>query len=218
MELALGSSAMVSDNAILGLILNGGLGRRMGGADKGILTLAGRPMLAHVVERLASQCAALALSANGDPARFAAFGLPVLPDDPPDFAGPLAGLLAGLEYCATARPPLTHVATLPADAPFAPRDFVARLEAAREASGASIAVAASNGRMHPVAALWPLALAPALRRALVQEGVRKVEAFAARYQVSTVEWPSEPLDPFFNVNAFEDLKRAEALLASGALS
>ena len=204
---------MIGGQATLGLILTGGLARRLGGADKGLLLLGGRPMLAHVVERLAPQCPMLALSANGDAARFAAFGLPVLPDDPPEFAGPLAGLLAGLEFCAERAPHLTDVATLPADAPFAPRDFVARLERAREPSGAAIALAASLGRTHPVAGLWPVALAPALRRALVEEGVRKVEAFAARFPGVTVEWPGEPVDPFFNVNAREDIARAEALLA-----
>jgi molybdenum cofactor guanylyltransferase len=203
----------------LGLILNGGLARRMGGADKGLIPLAGRPMLAHAIGRLRAQCAALAISANGGPARFAAFGLPVLADDPQDFAGPLAGVLAGLEHCGRLGAAMTHVATLPADAPFAPHDFVARLHEARRASGAAIAVAASGGRMHPVAALWPVALASDLRRALAQEGLRKVEAFAARFPLALAEWPCEPVDPFFNVNSPADLARAEALMgAAGGAS
>ena len=204
---------MAERDLTLGLILNGGLARRMGRADKGLIALAGRPMLAHVLERLAPQCRALALSANGAPARFADFGLPVLADDPPGFAGPLAGILAGLEFCARGAPPrVTHLASLPADAPFAPVDFVARLHAARRAAGAEIAVAVSGGRAHPVAALWPVALAGELRRALEADGLRKVEGFVARYRLAAAEWPSEPLDPFFNVNTPEDLALAEAIM------
>jgi molybdenum cofactor guanylyltransferase len=202
-------------DATLGLILDGGLARRMGGADKGLVALAGRPMLMHVIERLRPQCTALAISANGDAARFAAFGLPVVADDPPDFSGPLAGVLSGLEYCART-PRLTHVATLPADAPFAPENFVARLHEARRASGAPIAVAASGGRVHHVAALWPVELAAELRSAFADEGLRKVESLLARFRVAIVQWPAEPIDPFFNVNTPDDLERAEALIRASS--
>ena len=119
----------------LGLILDGGLGRRMGGADKGLMLLAGRPMLAHVIERLAPQCGRLAISANGDPARLAAFGLPVVSDEPQNYAGPLAGVLAGLELASRIAPGISHVATAPADAPFLPQDFVSRLGAALAPNG-----------------------------------------------------------------------------------
>jgi molybdenum cofactor guanylyltransferase len=202
---------MTDRDAILGLVLNGGLARRLGGVDKGLVLLDGRPMIARAIERLRPQCAALAISANGDPARFAGFGLPVLADEPQNFAGPLAGVLAGLEYCTRQAPRMTHVATLPADAPFAPDDFVERLHQARKTSGAAIAVAASGGRSHHVAALWPVALAADLRRTLTHEGLRKVEDFAARFSLALAEWPCEPVDPFFNVNSPEDLARAEAL-------
>ncbi len=175
-------------------------------------------MIAHAIERLRPQAAALAISANGDPARFAALGLPVVADDPPGFFGPLAGILAGLDHCARAEPRLTHVVSLPGDTPFAPEDLVARLHAGRRAAGADIAVAASGGRTHHVAALWPVALAGALRRALVEEGLRKVERFAQRYAVATVEWPAEPLDPFMNVNSPDDLARAEAVIAEASRS
>jgi molybdopterin-guanine dinucleotide biosynthesis protein A len=160
--------------------------------------------------------AALAISANGDPARFARFGLPVVADDPPDFSGPLAGILAGLEICLRSALRLAYVATLPADTPFAPENFVARLHAARRAATADIAVAVSGGRTHHVAALWPVALTADLRRALVEKGVRKVERFAMRFAVATVEWPAEPVDPFMNVNTPEDLARAEAALAGAS--
>jgi molybdopterin-guanine dinucleotide biosynthesis protein A len=202
----------MNGDAALGLILNGGLARRMGGADKGLVTLAGRPMMAHAIERLRPQCAMLALSANGDASRFARFHLPVIADDPPVFAGPLAGVLAGLEFCAVRAPRMTHVVTLAADMPFAPRDFVARLHAARQRSGVVIALAASGERAHHVAALWPVGLARTLRSALTNEGLRKVEAFTERFPVAVVEWPSKPFDPFFNVNAPEDLARAETML------
>ena len=200
----------------LGLVLNGGRARRLGGVDKGLVVLAGRPMLAWAIERLRPQCAALAISANGDAARFAGFGLPVVADDPPEFAGPLAGVLAGLERGARLSPTMTHVATLPADAPFAPSDFVSRLHEARRAARAAIAVAASGGRRHHVAALWPIALAQPLRAALAREGLRKVEDFTARFSVAAAEWPCEPIDPFFNVNSADDLVRAESLLMAAS--
>jgi len=205
--------AMTDKDSTLGLILDGGLARRMGGADKGLVALSGKPMLRHVVERLGPQCGALALSANGDPQRFAGLGLAVLADDPPGFLGPLAGILAGLDACATRVPRLTHVASLPADTPFAPLDFVGRLHAVRRGGGAEIAIAASGGRRHHLAALWPAELAAELSRALRIEGVRKVESFAGRYRLAVAEWPNEPVDPFFNVNAPGDLEAAEAMLS-----
>lgn len=189
----------------LGLILAGGQGRRMGGADKARLTLGGRPLAAHAIARLGPQCGALALNANGEPARFAPFGLPVLADEVAD-AGPLAGVLAGLRFSRENR--LRFVCTLSVDAPFAPLDLVARLHAARRAAGADIAVAASGGRRHHAIALWPVALESDLARALA-DGMRKVEAYAARHVVVEVEWPTTPHDPFFNVNRPEDLSRAE---------
>jgi molybdenum cofactor guanylyltransferase len=208
---------MTDKDSTLGLILDGGLARRMGGADKGLIALGGKPMLARVIERLGSQCGALALNANGDPSRFASLGLPVLTDDLPGFLGPLAGILTGLDACAARVPKLAHVASLPADTPFAPLDFVDRLHEARRAGGAEIAVAASGGRRHHLAALWPVELAAELRSALKVEGVRKVESFAARYSLAVAEWPNEPIDPFFNVNAPGDLEAAEAMLRRSGL-
>ncbi|MBV8105191.1 MAG: molybdenum cofactor guanylyltransferase MobA [Hyphomicrobiales bacterium] len=203
---------MTDKDLTLGLILNGGLARRMRGADKGLIVLAGRPMLAHAIDRLRPQCAALALSANGDLTRFQAFDLPVVPDDPPSSAGPLAGVIAGLEHCARNAPHLTHAVSLPADTPFAPIDFVARLHDAQRGSGAEIVVAASGGRVHHAAALWPVSLAGELRRVLVSQGLRKMESVLQCFRVAVVEWPNAPLDPFFNVNSPEDLAYAEAVL------
>jgi molybdenum cofactor guanylyltransferase len=205
------TSDAASMAATLGLVLDGGLARRLGGVDKGLVPLAGRPMIAFAIERLRPQCRALAISANGDPARFAGFRLPVLLDDPPDFAGPLAGVLAGLEHCIRLGPELSSVVSLPADTPFAPDDFVRRLNEARRASGATVVVAVSGGRTHHVAALWPVALAADMRRALIEDGARRVEDFAARYPLALAVWPATPVDPFFNVNSWEDLARADAI-------
>ncbi|MCC7274318.1 MAG: molybdenum cofactor guanylyltransferase MobA [Alphaproteobacteria bacterium] len=196
---------------VAGIVLAGGRSRRMGGGDKCLLPLAGRPLLAHVVERLAPQVTALAIAANGDPGRFATFHLPVMADGVAGFAGPLAGILAGMEWAATALPEVRYVASVPGDGPFLPRDLVSRLAAA-VAAGADIACAASRGRTHPVYALLPVTLRHALRTALVDEGMRQVEAWTARYRRAVVEFAALPVDPFFNINRPEDLAEAAALL------
>ena len=201
---------------MIGLLLAGGRATRMGGGDKGLRLLAGRPILDHVIERLRPQLGRLLLNANGDPARFAAYGLPVVGDSPPDFAGPLAGVLAGLEWAAREAPDCPLLLSAPTDAPFLPRDLVRRLWAGRESEGADIAMAASAGRTHPVVGLWPAVLAPALRLALVEEGLRKVDIWTARYRVAVVDFPIEAVDPFFNANRPEDLAEAERLVALGA--
>jgi molybdopterin-guanine dinucleotide biosynthesis protein A len=195
-----------------GVILAGGLARRMGGGDKPLRPLGGRPMLEHVIARLQPQCAALALNANGDPTRFAAHGLPVLPDTLPDHPGPLAGILAAMEAS-----PLPWIVTVPGDSPFLPEDLVARLHAAREAASTPMACAASGGYTHPPIALWPRDLAPALRQA-VTEGERKIDRWTARHGVATAEWPTEPFDPFFNANTPEELAEAERLLLNRGVS
>ncbi len=166
-----------------------------------------------MIERARPQVAALALNANGDPARFAALGLPVVPDGIPGFAGPLAGVLAGLDWAAADVPGATHVASFATDAPFLPHDLVVRLAAA-VAQGAVLAAAASGGRAHPVFGLWPVALRHELRHALAAEGIRKVDEWTARYALSLVEFPATPVDPFFNVNRLDDLAAAELLAAT----
>jgi len=198
---------------VVGLLLAGGLARRMGGGDKRLRTLGGRPILDHVIARLRPQLRRLLLNANGDPARFAAYGLPVAGDAVPDFAGPLAGVLAGLDWAAAHAPDCPWVASVPTDAPFLPRDLVARLLAAVAAAGAEMACAASAGRAHPVAGLWPVARRDDLRRALCDEAVRKVDVWTARYRLAVVEFPVGAVDPFFNANRPEDLAEAERLLA-----
>jgi molybdopterin-guanine dinucleotide biosynthesis protein A len=185
----------------------------MGGGDKPLREIGGRTILARVIERLKPQCESLILNANGDPLRFASFGLPVIADGVEHHPGPLAGILAGLDWAAANRPRAQWVLTAPGDCPFLPRDLLARLRQALYAEGAELAVAASGGRSHPVIGLWSVALREALREALVVEGLRKVEAWTARRQVARVEWPSEPFDPFFNANTVSDLAEAERLAA-----
>jgi len=196
----------------LGVILAGGLARRMGGGDKPLRSVAGRTILSRVIARLEPQCDGLVLNANGDPARFSASALAVVADGVPGFAGPLAGILAALDYAAVERPDIAYVASAAADTPFLPRDFVSRLHTAREAAGTPLACAESGGRTHPVNALWPVAMRQDLRRALVEEGLRKIDLFTARHGVASAAWEIEPIDPFFNANAPEDLVAAEALI------
>jgi molybdopterin-guanine dinucleotide biosynthesis protein A len=198
----------------LGLLLAGGLARRMGGGDKPLRTIAGRTILAHVVERLRPQCDGLLLNANGDPVRFAEYGLPVVADSIPDFAGPLAGILAGLDWLAANRPGAQWLVSVAADTPFIPRDLVARLHAERAAANVPLACAASGGWTHPVIGLWPVALREELRHALTVEDERKIDRWTARHGVVSVEWPTEPVDPFFNANRPDDLAEAERLHAA----
>lgn len=199
--------------AIPGLLLAGGLARRMGGGDKPMRKIAGRTILQRVIDRLAPQCSGLIINANGDPARFAAFGFPVVADDVVDFPGPLAGILAALDWTAANRPDAKWVLSAAGDCPFLPRDLVARLEQARAAENAELAVASSGGQVHPVIGLWSVPLRSELRHALVEEDVRRIDRWTARYPLATVEWPTEPLDPFFNANTVEDIMEADRLAA-----
>ncbi|WP_456725793.1 molybdenum cofactor guanylyltransferase MobA [Bradyrhizobium sp. USDA 3397] len=197
----------------LGVLLAGGLARRMGGGDKPMRTIGGRTILERVIARLAPQCSGLILNANGDPARFAAFSLQVVADDVPGFPGPLAGILAALDWAAANRPQIEWVLSAAGDCPFLPRDLVAQLHEARARENAQLAVAASGEQSHPVIGLWRVALREELRHALVDEDLRKIDRWTARYPLATVTWPNEPLDPFFNANTVEDIAEAERLAA-----
>ena len=202
---------------LAGIILAGGKGRRMGGVEKGLQPLAGRPLLAHVIARAAPQVTALAINANGDPAGYRDFGLPVVADGVGGFAGPLAGVLAGLDWAAEAAPAARWLVSFACDAPFLPRDLGARLLAATEAAGADMACAQSQGRDHPVFGLWPLALRAPLRHALVEEELRKVDRWTGRYRLAKAAFadlagPAGPLDPFFNANRPDDLAAAEKVI------
>jgi molybdopterin-guanine dinucleotide biosynthesis protein A len=193
------------------VLLAGGLARRMGGGDKPMRTIGGRSILARVIARLKPQCDGLILNANGDPARFAAFGLPVIPDGVADFPGPLAGILAALDWAAANRPDVELVLSAAADCPFLPRDLVARLYGVLREEKAELAVAASDGQSHPVIGLWSVALREQLRHALVVEDIRKIDRWTERYKLATVTWPTTPLDPFFNANTMDDIAEADRL-------
>ena len=187
---------------IAGIVLAGGQSRRMGGGDKGLLDLGGRPVIAHVIERLGC---ARAISANGDPARFARFGLPVLPDSVPDWPGPLAGVLAGMDWAAGQG--IARILTAAADTPFFPRDLGARL-----AAGNAPVVMATNGGDHPAFAMWDVALRDDLRAAL-HSGTRRMRDWMDARGALRVEIPGE--DPFFNINTPADLDAARRRLAEG---
>ena len=204
---------MTETSPIPGVLLAGGLARRMGGGDKPMRQIGGRTILDRVIARLKPQCDGLLLNANGDPARFAAFGLPVIPDGVADFPGPLAGILAGLDWAAANRPEVKWLLSAAADCPFLPRDLVARLVAALHEENAELAVAASDDQSHPVIGLWSVALREQLRHALVVEDVRKIDRWTARYRLATVTWQVEPLDPFFNANTMDDIAEADRLAA-----
>lgn len=198
----------------LGVILAGGLSRRMGGGDKGLRILGGKSLIEHVIERIRPQVSMLVLNANGDPERFAAFNLPVIADSLAEYPGPLAGILAALDYTAETYPGVDWVISVTADGPFLPSNLAARLHAAREAAQTPLACAASGGFTHPTIALWLVALRHDLRKAMSEEGLRKIDRWTARHGCADAEWPSEPLDPFFNANTPEELAEAEAMLAA----
>lgn len=197
------------DDAIMGVILAGGLSRRMGGGDKGLSLLGDETILQRIAGRMRPQVETLFLNANGEPGRLASLGLPILPDTLPGFPGPLAGVLAGLEHGAATG--FAQVMVVPCDAPFLPFDLVARLQAGGGSERG--AVATSGRRRHPTAALWPVHLRQALRQALVEEDQRRVETILRRHDFVEVEWPMEPFDPFVNVNDPIGLADARALLA-----
>jgi molybdopterin-guanine dinucleotide biosynthesis protein A len=201
------------DRDLVATVLAGGRARRMGGCDKSLMRLAGRPLLDHVLACLEPQVGHILINANGDPGRFAGRGLPVVADSIDDFAGPLAGVLAGLDWVAANLPEADWMLSVPADTPFLPPDLAARLRAALEIDGPEMVCAASGGRAHHVVALWPLAGREALRRALLDEGLRKVDRWTARFRVGLVDFPATPVDPFFNVNTPDDIAEAERALA-----
>ncbi|KGB82084.1 molybdopterin-guanine dinucleotide biosynthesis protein A [Rhodovulum sp. NI22] len=194
---------------ICGVILAGGQGTRAGGRDKALMRLGGRSLLARAVERLSPQVAALALNANGDPARFSGAGLPVVPDTVPGQPGPLAGILAGMDWAAGRGG--DAIVTVAVDTPFFPCDLVPRLHLATETAHAPIALATSHGRPHPTFGLWSVALREDLRAALAQ-GTRRVRLWAEAHGAVMAEFPAGRIDPFFNINTPEDLAQAEALL------
>jgi len=199
-----------SHDHVVAVVLAGGQGRRMGFVDKPLMPLGEHTLLDHVIGRLSPQCSAIALNANGNPERFQYYQLPVIADSVEDHPGPLAGILAGLDWAALHQPQATHVISVPGDAPFIPRDLVSQLTQAI-GDGAELARAHSFGRRHPVVGLWPVSIRADLRDQLVNHDVRKIDLFTADYTMAEVEFDGVP-DPFFNVNTPEDRAEAERIL------
>jgi len=206
----------LSRSKILACVLAGGQSRRMGGGDKPLLTLDGRPMLSHILERLTPQVDHVILNANGDPERFTQFGLPVVPDPVGEYAGPLAGILAGLTYAKAHFPDVTHVVSIAGDTPFFPKKLVKQLAGAVPPDQPVIALASSHEKLHPVFGLWPVDLADDLAAWLERGENGKVLAFVDRYDSIEVAFDKENkygLDPFFNANRPDDLETARLALA-----
>lgn len=185
----------------------------MGGGDKARIEIGGVSILDRVLATLSAQCPRLVINANGDPARFEDTGLPVVPDDVQGHPGPLAGVLAGLDWLAAQKLGIEWMVSVPGDCPFLPDDLVERLHAARREAGVPLACARSGEWRHPVVALWPVALRADLRQALVEQDMRKIEVWTARHGIAIADWPAEPVDPFLNVNTPEDVARAEQIAA-----
>jgi molybdopterin-guanine dinucleotide biosynthesis protein A len=187
----------------------------MGGGDKARIEIGGISILDRVLATLSGQTTDIIINANGDPKRFADTGLEVVPDNVAGFAGPLAGILTGLDWLAAQENGVEWLVSVPGDCPFLPEDLVERLHIARRKMGAGVplACARSGDWRHPVVGLWPLALRADLRKALVDEDLRKIEVWTARHGVAIADWPDQPIDPFFNVNTPEDAARAEQVAA-----
>lgn len=206
---------MAGSAVIAGIVLAGGRGQRLGQGEKCLCRLGGRSLLEHAVGRAAPQTGTLLLSFNGDARGLPQYRLPVVPDTVPDFAGPLAGVLAGLEYLRAHEPGMRWLASFACDCPWFPRDLVQRLWQHARQDGCEVAIARSAGRLHPVFALWSCDLAAALRDALVRRDMRGAGEFLRTRRHVAVDWPATPFDPFFNINTPDDLALAEARLASG---
>jgi molybdenum cofactor guanylyltransferase len=198
---------------VVGVLLAGGLARRMGGGDKCLRSLAGRPLLDRLIDIVAPQVDSLILNANGDPARFAGYGLPVVADVIDGYAGPLAGVLTALSWALENAPQAKWVMSFATDAPFLPADLVTRMQDAVQAEDIDMACAVSGGRTHPVFGLWPVRLSGELRAAMIDEDMRKIDRWTARYNVAEVPFEdADGRDPFFNVNRPENLAEAESFL------
>ncbi|MEZ5790379.1 MAG: molybdenum cofactor guanylyltransferase MobA [Nitratireductor sp.] len=205
---------MIEREHIAGIILAGGLSRRMGGPEKSLLELAGKPLVAHVRDRLASQTGLIVLNANGDPARFSMLNLPIQADTIAGFAGPLAGILAGMRWVRSNLPGTRYIVSVAADTPFFPDDLITQFTAHHDGSDTMIALATSSGNRHPVFGLWPVALADALEDFLVTGDNGKVMLFVRQYGLVEVDFPMsrKGTDPFFNINTPQELALAHAML------
>jgi len=205
----------IKPSEIVGVILAGGLARRMGGGDKSMLKLGGRRILDYVIESAQNQLDTVIINANGDPDRFAEFNLPVQADIVPDFAGPLAGVVSAMAWVTQNQPNATHIITLAADTPFFPADYVTRMLELMQLKHQRLACASYQGRTQPVFGLWPVDLFDDLYKALVEDDMRKVDRFTTPYGVADVPFDELISNPFFNVNKPEDIDLGEQQLAKG---
>jgi molybdopterin-guanine dinucleotide biosynthesis protein A len=195
----------------IGVIIAGGQSRRFGGGDKFLNKLNGKPILNHVLERVRPQVSELIINSNSNTTALVRFGCPVIADIVQGFVGPLAGVLTGMEWASTNTPECRWIATFPADAPFIPRDCLKKMKLYAEKDLYDIICVSSGGRTHPVCALWRIDLANELRLAIVNEEMRKIDLWTARYRLATIEFLDQPFDPFFNINRPEDLEIARAI-------
>ena len=206
---------LIGPEDIVGVVLAGGLSRRMDGREKSFVNVAGKPMLRHVLDRFTPQVEKVIINANGDAGRFAEYDYPVVAAPIPDYAGPLAGILAALDWAAAHHPDSQFVVSVAADAPFLPSNLVQQFLRVVADLEPELLCAASYGRTHPVVGLWPVHLRDEWRRAVVDKGIRKVDVWTMRYRLAYVEFNNDIGDPFFNVNRPDDLLEAERLLAMG---
>lgn len=202
---------------IIAVILAGGQARRMGGGDKALHKLGRTTLLERLIMHLRPQCAAIVISANGDPRRFEAYDLPVIPDSTENASGPLAGILAGMHWTSTEHPDATHILSVTGDTPFVPDNLASRLASGIQDTPHLIACASSGTRIHPPLALWPLALKDSLETFMTGEDRKSVKNFASRHGFVAIDWPITPYDPFFNINTPEDLAKANELVLSGLI-
>jgi molybdenum cofactor guanylyltransferase len=196
----------------LGVVLAGGLARRMGGGDKSLIQISGITILDRILARVRPQCSDLIFNANSS-AETVPRGLTAVSDSVPGYPGPLAGVLAGLDWAAQNAPEISWLVSVPADCPFLPRDLIPRLHQARSDADAMLACAESAGRRHPTVALWPIRLREELRAAITKQQVRAVREWTARYPLAVAAWDDKPVDPFFNINTTDDLAKAAELAA-----
>jgi len=201
-----------NSNKIIGVILSGGLSRRMNNQDKGFIQLAHKPLFEHVLERLSPQCDSIIISSNKESQQLSSYDLPIIKDSLEGLLGPLAGLLACMQWVRKHQPGVQWIASVPVDTPFIPQNLVSTLYQSMLENTADIACATSNGRTHPVIALWPIRLLDDLEAALSKENIRKIDLWTSRYKVSLPDFSDSLLDPFYNINCHEDLVHAEALL------
>jgi molybdopterin-guanine dinucleotide biosynthesis protein A len=199
----------------LGVILAGGLSRRMGGGDKPLLAFGGKTLLEHVTQRLAPQCECMILNAKRDLSRYENVSFPIVPDSIAGYLGPLAGILTALEWTAAHRPDIEWVVSVPGDTPFIPQDLVRQLHESRRRSERPLACASSDSQVHFAVGLWPVFLRHDLRQMVLEKGMRSVRDWVRLHGYAEASWPHDPVDPFFNINTPEDLAEADVLTQRG---